>query len=198
MFLNGFSSRLGSRRMVLSQKEKEVAKMGLPVFTVSLFTSLKQHIKFISAWFTLWYIKYYKYLQHHKTEASSETAMKKPPQYEEKGGIEQRSVHFETFIVLIAHCIKVYQCMNNLQQIIIMINFDCRNESKKKKKEKKSKKDKKKKEKKKKRQRRDSSSSDSDDNRKRFVHFLICAWRCAESITNSALDLFWSSFSSRI
>lgn len=37
MFVNDLSSRLGSRRMVLSQKEKEVAKMGLPVFTVSFF-----------------------------------------------------------------------------------------------------------------------------------------------------------------
>lgn len=28
---------VGSRKMVLSQKEKEVAKLGLPVFTVSVF-----------------------------------------------------------------------------------------------------------------------------------------------------------------
>uniref|UniRef100_A0A3Q0SWX0 Chromosome 1 open reading frame 35 n=1 Tax=Amphilophus citrinellus TaxID=61819 RepID=A0A3Q0SWX0_AMPCI len=33
------SSSAGSRKMVLSQKEKEAAKMGLPVFTVSLFYS---------------------------------------------------------------------------------------------------------------------------------------------------------------
>ncbi|XP_003975427.1 multiple myeloma tumor-associated protein 2 [Takifugu rubripes] len=55
------SSGLGSKRMVLSQKEKEAAKMGLPVFT------------------------------HHKTEASSEMVTKKPPQYEEKGDVEQRN-----------------------------------------------------------------------------------------------------------
>uniref|UniRef100_H3CSU1 Chromosome 1 open reading frame 35 n=1 Tax=Tetraodon nigroviridis TaxID=99883 RepID=H3CSU1_TETNG len=54
------SSGLGSRRMVLSQKEKEAAKMGLPVFT------------------------------HHKTEASSVTTMKEQPQHEEKGHVEHR------------------------------------------------------------------------------------------------------------
>ncbi|CAF98440.1 unnamed protein product [Tetraodon nigroviridis] len=55
------SSGLGSRRMVLSQKEKEAAKMGLPVFT------------------------------HHKTEASSVTTMKEQPQHEEKGHVEHRN-----------------------------------------------------------------------------------------------------------
>ncbi|KAE8290816.1 Multiple myeloma tumor-associated protein 2-like protein [Larimichthys crocea] len=54
------SSSVGSRKMVLSQKEKEAAKIGLPVFT------------------------------HHKTEARSETATTKTSQSEEKGDVEQR------------------------------------------------------------------------------------------------------------
>ncbi|KAG8014226.1 Multiple myeloma tumor-associated protein 2-like protein [Nibea albiflora] len=54
------SSSVGSRKMVLSQKEKEAAKIGLPVFT------------------------------HHKTEARSETTTTKTSQSEEKGDVEQR------------------------------------------------------------------------------------------------------------
>ncbi|XP_010727499.2 multiple myeloma tumor-associated protein 2 [Larimichthys crocea] len=54
------SSSVGSRKMVLSQKEKEAAKIGLPVFT------------------------------HHKTEARSETLTTKTSQSEEKGDVEQR------------------------------------------------------------------------------------------------------------
>ncbi|KAI3374306.1 hypothetical protein L3Q82_006144 [Scortum barcoo] len=54
------SSSAGSRKMVLSQKEKEAAKMGLPVFT------------------------------HHKTEARPETSTTKTSQSVEKGDIEQQ------------------------------------------------------------------------------------------------------------
>lgn len=54
------SSSVGSRKMVLSQKEKEAAKMGLPVFT------------------------------HHKTVARPETSTEKQSETAEKGEIEQR------------------------------------------------------------------------------------------------------------
>lgn len=54
------SSSAGSRKMVLSQKEKEAAKMGLPVFT------------------------------HHKTEARQETSTTKTSESVEKGDIEQQ------------------------------------------------------------------------------------------------------------
>ncbi|KAL6103880.1 uncharacterized protein ACO6RY_13736 [Pungitius sinensis] len=53
------SSSAGSRKMVLSQKEKEAAKLGLPVFT------------------------------HHKTEGCAETTISKTSQSEEKGDVEQ-------------------------------------------------------------------------------------------------------------
>ncbi|XP_076600390.1 multiple myeloma tumor-associated protein 2 [Chaetodon auriga] len=54
------SSSAGSRKMVLSQKEKEAAKIGLPVFT------------------------------HHKTDSRPETSAVKTSQSEEKGDVEQR------------------------------------------------------------------------------------------------------------
>ncbi|XP_020505208.1 multiple myeloma tumor-associated protein 2 [Labrus bergylta] len=54
------SSSTGSKKMVLSQKEKEAAKMGLPVFT------------------------------HHKAEHCQETSATKTSQSEEKGEVEQR------------------------------------------------------------------------------------------------------------
>ncbi|XP_037313568.2 multiple myeloma tumor-associated protein 2 isoform X2 [Pungitius pungitius] len=54
------SSSAGSRKMVLSQKEKEAAKLGLPVFT------------------------------HHKTEGCAETTISKTSQSEEKADVEQR------------------------------------------------------------------------------------------------------------
>ncbi|XP_068593697.1 multiple myeloma tumor-associated protein 2 [Cebidichthys violaceus] len=54
------SSSAGSRKMVLSQKEKEAAKIGLPVFT------------------------------HHKTEVCPETSTSKTSQSVEKGETEQR------------------------------------------------------------------------------------------------------------
>ncbi|XP_045907725.1 multiple myeloma tumor-associated protein 2 [Micropterus dolomieu] len=54
------SSSAGSRKMVLSQKEKEAAKIGLPVFT------------------------------HHKTEGGPETSTTKDTQSVEKGDVEQR------------------------------------------------------------------------------------------------------------
>lgn len=54
------SSSAGSRKMVLSQKEKEAAKIGLPVFT------------------------------HHKTEARPETSTTKTSQSVEQGDEEQR------------------------------------------------------------------------------------------------------------
>lgn len=53
------SSSVGSKKMVLSQKEKEAAKMGLPVFT------------------------------HHKTVASAGTSTAKAPQSEKKEDVEQ-------------------------------------------------------------------------------------------------------------
>ncbi|KAM8849493.1 multiple myeloma tumor-associated protein 2 [Spinachia spinachia] len=53
------SSRAGSRKMVLSQKEKEAAKLGLPVFT------------------------------HHKTEGCPEMTISKTPPLEEKVDVEQ-------------------------------------------------------------------------------------------------------------
>ncbi|XP_040026372.1 multiple myeloma tumor-associated protein 2 [Gasterosteus aculeatus] len=52
------SSSAGSRKMVLSQKEKETAKLGLPVFT------------------------------HHKTEGCLETSISKTSPTEEKGDVE--------------------------------------------------------------------------------------------------------------
>ncbi|XP_034559032.1 multiple myeloma tumor-associated protein 2 [Notolabrus celidotus] len=54
------SSSAGSRKMVLSQKEKEAAKMGLPVFT------------------------------HQKTERGQETSTTKTSQSAEKGDLEER------------------------------------------------------------------------------------------------------------
>ncbi|KAL7387593.1 hypothetical protein ABVT39_025841 [Epinephelus coioides] len=54
------SSSAGSRKMVLSQKEREAAKIGLAVFT------------------------------HHRTEGSAETSTTKTSQGEEKGDLEQR------------------------------------------------------------------------------------------------------------
>ncbi|KAK9538591.1 hypothetical protein VZT92_003753 [Zoarces viviparus] len=54
------SSSAGSRKMVLSQKEKEAAKIGLPVFT------------------------------HHKTEGCPETSTLKTSQSVEKGDVDQR------------------------------------------------------------------------------------------------------------
>nr|XP_046264948.1 multiple myeloma tumor-associated protein 2 [Scatophagus argus]XP_046264949.1 multiple myeloma tumor-associated protein 2 [Scatophagus argus]XP_046264950.1 multiple myeloma tumor-associated protein 2 [Scatophagus argus] len=54
------SSSAGSRKMLLSQKEKEAAKIGLPVFT------------------------------HHKTEAGPETSTKTVSQSVEKQDVEQR------------------------------------------------------------------------------------------------------------
>lgn len=54
------SSSAGSRKMVLSQKEKEAAKIGLPVFT------------------------------HHKPEACPETSTTKTSESVEKGDVEQR------------------------------------------------------------------------------------------------------------
>lgn len=54
------SSSAGSRKMVLSQKEKEAAKIGLPVFT------------------------------HHKTAVGPDTSTTKDTQSVEKGDVEQR------------------------------------------------------------------------------------------------------------
>uniref|UniRef100_A0A3P8RQV4 Chromosome 1 open reading frame 35 n=1 Tax=Amphiprion percula TaxID=161767 RepID=A0A3P8RQV4_AMPPE len=55
------SSSAGSRKMVLSQKEKEAAKMGLPVFT------------------------------HHKTEGRPETSATRATEHVEKQELEQRT-----------------------------------------------------------------------------------------------------------
>uniref|UniRef100_A0A671TYQ1 Chromosome 1 open reading frame 35 n=1 Tax=Sparus aurata TaxID=8175 RepID=A0A671TYQ1_SPAAU len=77
------SSSAGSRKMVLSQKEKEAAKIGLPVFTVSFF--------FCRVYFNDGYTHYFLLLcRHESKKKKKEKKSKKEKKKKEKKKKRQR------------------------------------------------------------------------------------------------------------